>query len=389
MEEIELRKLILKGEDSGLQLKELLDTQDKLAKQIVAFLNKRGGRILIGVSDDPKVTGLTPEQISKANEMIGNCTEHSVVPKITVDTENVVTSDGVVIVVTIPEGIDKPYQTNKGGFYVRTGADIRHVTNRDELRRLFQVGSHVYAEKQSIPGSSLSNLNLKSYRNYLEERFREDADEPDDELIEQMRTIHLVQEDRLTLAGCLLFAKQPQDLLPEFAAKAIWYEGTDPTGSRFHDDRHIEGTLPEMYEELLTFLKAWNQRKQSEGDSFNDSGEPLVPPAVFEEILTNALVHRDYFLKDKVRVLIFDDRIEIISPGTLPNSLTIEEAQQGISRSRNPILERIGLTLMQYKGHGTGLRRAAKLYPTIQFHNDLDANRFQVTLPLKNPHAPQ
>ena len=103
---------------------------------------------------------------------------------------------------------------------------------------------------------------------------------------------------------------------------------------------------------------------------------------MFEEILTNALVHRDYFLKDKVRVLVFDDRIEIISPGTLPTSLTIEEAQQGISRSRNPILERIGLTLMKYKGHGTGLRRAAKLYPAIQFHNDLEANRFQVTLPL-------
>lgn len=382
MEEIELRKLILKGEDSGLQFKAQLDTQDKLAKQIVAFLNKRGGHILIGVSDEPRIAGLTPEQIGKANEIIGNCTESSVVPKVTVDTENVVTSDGVVIVLTIPEGIDKPYQTNKGDFYVRTGADIRHVTNRDELRRLFQTGSHVYAEKQGIPGSTLASLDLATYRRYVEDRFGETPRESDDELIDQMRTIHLVDGDRLTIAGCLLFARRPQDLLPEFAAKAIWYHGTDSTGSRFHDDRHIEGTLSEIYAELTAFLNGWNQRKQTEGDSFNERGEPLVPPAVFEEILTNALAHRDYFIKDKVRVLIFDDRIEIISPGTLPNSLTIAEARQGISRSRNPILERIGLTLMKYKGHGTGLRRAARLYPEIQFENDTKGNRFRVTLPL-------
>jgi len=135
MEEIELRKLILRGEDSGLQFKQQIDSCEKLAPEIVALLNKRGGQILIGVNDDGDITGLSRDQVATTNQHISNTTESHVVPRITVDTENVVTSDGTVIVLTVPEGIDKPYQTNKGHFYVKSGSDKRHITHRDELRR--------------------------------------------------------------------------------------------------------------------------------------------------------------------------------------------------------------------------------------------------------------
>ena len=281
------------------------------------------------------------------------------------------------------EGIDKPYQTNRGEFYVKTGADKRHVTHRDELRRLFQVGSHVFAEKQPVLGSNLSQIDFSRYRDFYEQTNQSDAPEDREVILSQMRALHLVSGNDLTLAGCLLFTRNPQSALPQFTAKGIWIKGTDISSTSYLDHREFVGPLPEMYRKAYDFLDAWNLRQQPKGQSYNASGKPIIPPNVFEEILTNAFIHRDYFVPDSIKIFIFDDRIEIYSPGTLPNSLTVEEAvMAGITRKRNPIIEQIGLTLMQYKGHGSGLPRVKHLYPQIQFNNDLQRNAFVVTLPL-------
>jgi ATP-dependent DNA helicase RecG len=166
------------------------------------------------------------------------------------------------------------------------------------------------------------------------------------------------------------------------STRAVWFAGTDSTSTSYKADRSIEGTLPDMYTKAYEFLDAWNMRQQPVGGSFNDKGIPLVPPTVFEEILTNAFIHRDFFIPDTIKIFIFDDRIEIHSPGSLPNSLSLAEAMEGNSRSRNPIIEKTGEFLMKYRGTGTGLKRAKQLYPSIQFDNNLQRNAFIVTLPL-------
>ena len=386
MEEFELKSLILKGESSTLQFKKKLSDVkpcDDLARDIVAFLNHRGGKILIGVVDDGSIFGLNQEQVRSANQSISNAASQHVVPGVTVDTENVLTNNGLVIVLTVEEGIDKPYQTNRGEFYVKTGADKRHVTHRDELRRLFQVGSHVFAEKQPVRGSELSQIDFGRYRNFYEQTNQSDAPEDEKAILSQMRALHLVAGDELTLAGCLLFTRNPQSVLPQFTAKGIWINGTDISSNSYRDHREFAGPLSEMYRQAYDFLDAWNLRQQPEGKSYNVSGKSIIPPNVFEEILTNAFIHRDYFVPDSIKIFIFDDRIEIYSPGTLPNSLTVEEAVlAGITRKRNPIIEQIGLTLMQYKGHGSGLPRVKHIYPKIQFCNDLKRNAFIVIIPL-------
>jgi ATP-dependent DNA helicase RecG len=386
MDEIDLRKLILKGEDTSLEFKSKAKIEDihDLAAEYVAFLNKRGGTLLLGVEDDGQIDGFAPEDIEKCNQKLRSMAKDQIEPPVMLDSTNVTTSSGIVIALTIEEGIDKPYQTRKGSsFYIRSGDEKRHVSHRDELRRLFQVGSHVYAEQQVLKNAPLELLDMKRFRDYYEARFHEDAPHSDEDVFEHLRRANLAQGDSLTLCGALLFARQPELITPRLATtKALWFEGTDPATTRYRADRSIEGSLPHMYDEAIRFLDAWNLRLQPEGAGYNDKGEPLVNPRVFEEILTNAFIHRDYFIPDSVKVFIFDDRIEIHSPGTLPNSLTLEEAMEGNSRSRNPIIEKTGEFLMKYRGTGTGLRRARQLHPSIRFDNNTDRNAFIVTIPV-------
>jgi ATP-dependent DNA helicase RecG len=386
MDEIELRKLILKGEDTSLEFKakEKIEDIHDLAAEVVAFLNKRGGILLLGVEDDGQIRGFASAEIEACNRQLRSMAKDQIEPAIILDTSNVLTDSGIVIVLTIEAGIDKPYQTRKGSaFYIRSGDEKRHVSHRDELRRLFQVGSHVYAEKQAVPNTRLDQLDLARYRKFYGETHGDFAPWDENEVIDQMRALNLVTGEQLTLAGCLLFAKQPQTILPQFSVKAAWIKGVELSGTEFEDDRNFDGSLPELFNQAYGFLDAWNQRRQPKESSYNSTGEALVPKEVFEEVLTNALVHRDYFLPDCVKIFIFDDRIEIYSPGSLPNSLTVEEAVLGgITRKRNPIIEQIALTLMDYKGHGSGLPRVKRLYPRIQFNNDENRNAFIVTIPI-------
>jgi ATP-dependent DNA helicase RecG len=386
MEELELRSLILKGEDTTTEFKSKAKVNDPhdIAAECVAFLNKRGGTLLLGVEDSGNIDGFLSSEIEHCNSVLRALAKDKINPPVMIDAENVPTAQGIVIVVRIEEGIDKPYQTTKGGaFYIRSGDEKRHVSHRDELRRLFQVGAHVYAEQQEIKNSSLNSIQLDKYRDYYRERFNETPPEHEEDIFDHMRRAKLLIGNSLSLAGALLFAREPQLLTPTLAStRAVWFAGTDSTSTSYKADRSIEGTLPDMYTKAYEFLDAWNMRQQPVGGSFNDKGIPLVPPTVFEEILTNAFIHRDFFIPDTIKIFIFDDRIEIHSPGSLPNSLSLAEAMEGNSHSRNPIIEKTGEFLMKYRGTGTGLKRAKQLYPSIQFDNNLQRNAFIVTLPL-------
>ena len=112
----------------------------------------------------------------------------------------------------------------------------------------------------------------------------------------------------------------------------------------------------------------------------NAVGEPEIPREALEELLANALIHRDYFVSAPVRIFVFSNRIEIISPGHLPNNLTIENIKSGNSNIRNPILASYATKILPYRGLGSGIRRALKAYPDIEFFDDRDSNQFKVVI---------
>lgn len=101
---------------------------------------------------------------------------------------------------------------------------------------------------------------------------------------------------------------------------------------------------------------------------------------VFEELLVNALIHRDYFINDSIRLFIFDNRIEIKSPGKLPDSITENQIIRGIRRTRNVILTSFAFDVLPFRGIGSGIVRSLQAYPDIDFKNDPEGEQFTVTI---------
>ena len=138
--------------------------------------------------------------------------------------------------------------------------------------------------------------------------------------------------------------------------------------------------MRKIFEDSLAFIMR-NLRKVQSGQGVNAPGLPEIPPSVFEELLVNALIHRDYLVNATIRLFIFDDRIEIISPGHLPNNLTVEKIRSGISNIRNPILVSYAAKgLLPYKGLGSGIKRALEDWPDISFTDDREGCMFIATV---------
>ena len=209
--------------------------------------------------------------------------------------------------------------------------------------------------------------------------FDQPLEEQDLSLHQVLLNMRLLSDDVLTVAGVLLFAKDPRPFLPVFHVKAVCYPGNDIHATTYVDSADVFGRIQNQFEEALRFVLR-NLRRDQGGQGVNTTGELEVPRIVCEELLTNALIHRDYFVSAPVRIFVFDDRIEIISPGHLPNNLTVANIRSGNSNIRNPILASYATKILPYRGFGNGIRRALKEYPDIDFVDDPDSNLFRVVI---------
>jgi Predicted transcriptional regulator containing an HTH domain and an uncharacterized domain shared with the mammalian protein Schlafen len=134
-----------------------------------------------------------------------------------------------------------------------------------------------------------------------------------------------------------------------------------------------------MFKDTQRFIFGTLRKVQNNKD-FNSTGDLEVPEVAINELLVNALIHRDYFVQDSIKVLVFDDRIEIKSPGKLPNSLTTEQIKMGLSRRRNHILASFALDVLPYRGVGSGILRALQAYPHIEFQHLPEVEQFNVII---------
>ena len=377
----QLTDLITQGEDSKNQFKANVKSPDSLAAEITAFANSEGGTIYIGVADDGSFPGLDIKDVGRINQLISNTASQHVRSPISVYTENVrVKDDRIVIIVKIPKGIDKPYFDKNGVIWLKTGADKRRVNSKEELRRLFQSVDLLHGDE--VPTKAdINQLDRLRFRDFLKEIYGVDMPENPKSLVSLLQNMNLASENgMLNLAGVLLFGLHPEWIKPQFIVKGVCFPGNEISTSIYNDSEDFSGPLQKVFNDSLAFVLR-NLKKIQDSQNVNSIGKPEVPKLVFEELLVNALIHRDYFVSAVTRIFIFDNRIEIISPGHLPNNLTIEKIRAGNSNLRNPILASFAAKkIVPYRGLGSGIRRALSEWQHIDFFNDRKGCTFTATV---------
>ncbi|HOF69949.1 MAG TPA: putative DNA binding domain-containing protein [Verrucomicrobiota bacterium] len=385
MEAIELIELIARGEDSRTQFKQDVRNPESLAGDLVAFSNSKGGKIIIGVSDQGVVVGLSAEDIRRINQLLSNTATNLVRPSINPTTENIATAAGqLVMVVSVPEGLSKPYSDSNGVFWVKSGSDKRRVTSREEIQRLLQSADLVHADEVPVEGTTVGDVDADHVREFFEKQYGGPLDrvlERDGiSLAQLLHNLGLARDNLLNLAGLMLFGRHPQRHRPAFVVKAVSFVGNDPAGSKYRDSEDIPGCLRNLHKGMMSFLTR-NLRRVQGNKGINTEGDLEVPASALEELVVNMLLHRDYFISAPWRVFVFDNRIELISPGSLPNNLTIENIRNGVSLIRNPLIASFATKELPYRGIGTGIRRALAAIPALQLESDHERNLFTATIP--------
>ena len=386
-----LLEQIALGEDSVRQFKVDVKNPESLAAEMVAFANAEGGRVFIGVADDGSVPGLSGQDVRRINQLIGNVASQLVRSPIDVRTENIAVGGGrVIIVLDVPKGIDKPYFDKNGIIWFKNGSDKRRINSKEELRRIFQFSQQFHADEMPTR-ADVSYLDKLRFRDFLKREYGLDYPDSSGELMRLLKVLNLADEGgHLNLAGVLLFVEHPEWVVPQFVIKAVRFPGTSITALEYADSEDFAGPMDKMFADAMAFVMRNLHKVQGKGASVNSPGVPEVPKEVFEELLVNALVHRDYMVSAAIRLLIFDDRIEIISPGHLPNNLTVEKMQAGNSNIRNPVLMSFASKkILPYHGLASGIKRALEKWPHIGFKDDRDGCLFTVTVwrPAAGVHA--
>jgi len=283
------------------------------------------------------------------------------------------------MVVHIHKGISKPYMDKNGLIWVKSGADKRKATAREEIQRMYQSAGLLHGDEIPVPTMTISDLDENVFSIFYKTQYEEVLDEQDLPLNQLIDNLNLSTDGVLNIAGALLFGKNTARKLPAFIVKCVTYPGTDIDVDEYLDSQDISGTLKDVFDDALGFILR-NIKRKKNNQGVNSLGELEVPKIVFEELLANALIHRDYFISAAIRIFIFHNRIEIISPGHLPNNLTIENIKSGNSNIRNPILASFATKMLPYRGLGSGIRRALKAYDEIEFIEDRDGNSFKVII---------
>jgi ATP-dependent DNA helicase RecG len=379
METAELLEIISRDEDSRHQFKADVTNEISLGQEMVAFSNSGGGAIFIGVSNDGTFAGLKRGDMGRLNQLVSNAASQQVRPPINPQTENIAAPNGLVMRIVVPDGMSKPYMDKNGVIWIKSGSDKRKATSREEVQRLYQSAGLIHGDEIPVSGMTVSDLDLDYFRGFFEKNFGEPLEQQEAALPQILHNMNLMKDGLLNISGALLFAKNPSYRLPVFIVKAIAFPGNEIHETNYLDSRDISGKLADVFHQSMSFVLGNIHHVQGDQD-VNAPGQPEIPPIALEELLANALIHRDYFVSAPVRIFVFDNRVEIISPGHLPNNLTVENIKSGNSNIRNPILASFATKILPYRGLGSGITRALKAYPNIQFEDDRDGNFFRVTI---------
>ena len=401
----DILKQINAGEVSGVQFKErILDKYD-IACELVAFSNSHGGKLVVGIKDKTGETNaLSYSEVQETTNLLSDIASENVVPSILIKIDTVEVEDGNLVVATVKEGLNKPYHDNKGIVWVKNGADKRKVFDNAELAEMMTDCGSFAPDEAGVRDATVNDLDATTIKQFLGNRFERvlekkgltgDAfNEASLDMIcsaiakghdceKILRNLRFIRPDgSLTVAAMLLFGKYTQRWMPMMTAKCICFAGNSVGSKVFRDkvnDADMEGNLLHQYDTIMDFFTR-NLHNVQVGEEFNSMGKLEIPYTSLVEFTVNSLVHRSLNMKAPVRIFIFDNRVEIHSPGALPNGLTIDDVKAGTSMPRNMFLFNNAIYLLPYTGVGSGITRALDEDVNVTFMNNDKAQEFVITV---------
>lgn len=383
MNTLELIDIISDKETSTVQFKREITHNDSMAAEIVAMANSLGGIILLGVVDRTgEIVGI--DLNSNLSERLANIATNNVKPSIYIQTE-IVTIEKVlpskILVVHVPHNPSQIYKDNNGAIWVKQGSDKRRVTDDSEILRLYQRSGNLLADEMEVFDTSIEDVNKDVFDAYFKIEFGQTYQEKGLTFEEALKAKRVLRNNQLTLAGLLFFGKDPQSIKPAFTIKVVSYFGNNIESNDYRSKpADLKGRIPDLFEATMRFLKSSLDYLQA-GQSFNSIGKLEISEIALIELVQNALVHRDYFKNSPIRLLIFDNRIEIISPGKLPNNLTVEDIKFGNPVIRNNQIVAFSTHTLPFSGLGSGVKRALAEQHNIELINDTEGEQFKVIIP--------
>ncbi len=409
----ELFEIIANGENSGVEFKRDDIRPEQLAKEIVAFANLQGGRILLGVEDNGQFTGL---QRASAQEWVLNVFRDKVHPQIIPFYEEIqVEQDVRVAVITITAGISKPYvvrHNNREEVYIRMG-DRSELATREQQLRLFESGGLLRVEVLPVAGTSLANIDKNRLDYYLRTIIKDPViPTSDPEWIERLLGLGLMAEDGLgntvcSVAGLICFGINPRRFLRQAGLRVMAFSG---------DDKEYQALLDVVLDAPLMgrweVTESGQKQLVDEGliEKFSSAIEPFIsqeaadidenmrrektffyPWEAIRETVINALVHRDWTRSVDIEVTNYSDRLEVISPGKLQNSMTISKMVAGQRSPRNTLIMEILRDYGYVDSRGMGVR--TKVIPLMKQLNQVEPvfeatdDYLKTVLPRKNENG--
>ena len=386
----ELLEIISNGESSGVEFKRDDIRPEQLAKEIVAMVNFQGGRVLLGVEDDGVISGL---QRKDSEEWVMNVTRDKVHPAVLPYYEKIkIDEQTSVAVITFPQGISKPYVLRHSGreeIYIRVGTTSQ-IATREQQMRLFELGGMLHTELLPVPGTAFENLDLARLENYQKDIIKDPTmPKTQEDWISRLSGLGFMTESSgenyCTIAGLVLFGKSPRRFLRQAGLRVFGFDSEDKEYKALFDEildaplvgrweiRDSEKVLidPGIIERFIDMIKPFISEESGSVDkNFRRDDLWYYPLEAIREVFINALAHRDWTRFVEIEVGSYSNRMEVISPGALPNSMTIEKMIAGQRSPRNPIIMEVLRDYGYVDYRGMGIR--TKVVPLMKEQNNID-----------------
>ncbi len=400
MTKAELLELIANGENSGVEFKNDDVRPEQLAKEVVALLNFNGGRIVLGVEDDGTISGIKRDELE--HWVMDSVFGRKVHPQILPFYEEVKFDDGRhVAVITLTQGTAKPYvvrHNDREEVYVRVGSTSRLAT-REQQARLFSIGGMIHAELLPVSGSRFQDFSQERLLDYLLNIVGEPRTPAPDvnAWSEQLCRLGFMVEREdgppvCTIAGLVLFGTRPRRLLRQAGIRWMAFDDDDKAYDAL-DDQILDGPLIAQFEQsseghrviaekglierLTDVMRPFVSEEPRElDDSMRRERRWHYPVEAIREGVTNALAHRDWTRNEEIEVVRFADRLEILSPGALPNTMTLAKMITGQRSPRNILIVDVLRDYGYVDARGMGVRK--KIIPLLRQANGV-APEFDTT----------